>query len=105
MSSLLPGLHDDSGILQHVGVTASFTMDAQAARDGARSPSQESDGRPPLAGVGGSRRRIEPPARCAESVERGQGLVVGTASDLTGLRGAVRSHAGHRFRHAAFFLR
>ena len=82
VGSLLLGLYDASGMLQHVGVTSSFTMTMRrAAREGACAAAQARDGHPPMARMGGRGRRIKPHARRAESLERGQGLVVGAAQD------------------------
>ena len=69
--------------------------EAEAARRGARAPSQERDEGSPVAGMGGCRgTRDDPHARRTESLERRQGPVMGTAEDRARLRGQVRPHAG-----------
>ena len=58
VGSLLLGLYNDAGVLQHVGVTSSFTMDvAPRAGAGTRAAARERDGEPSLARLGPGQRR------------------------------------------------
>ena len=97
VGSLLLGLYDDAGNLQHVGVCASFT-DAEAPRAGRvpRALPRAGPDRSPVEGVGrvrGERRgRAAPPGR-DEPLEPGQGSVVGAAAPRAGGRGRLRPHA------------
>ena len=53
VGSLLLGLYNDAGDLQHIGVAASFPMAAAGgARRGARAVPGERAGRAPVAGLG-----------------------------------------------------
>ena len=85
VGSLLLGLYDERGVLQHVGITSSFTMAMRrAAREGAVAAPRERLRESSLAGVGGraeqrassacpaaraagARARISPGNRCASS--------------------------------------
>jgi ATP-dependent DNA ligase len=72
VGSLLLGLFDDAGVLQHVGVCASFTQEKR-------------------------RQLVEflaPDAGRSEPLEPGQRLVVGAAAPRAGGRGRLRAHAG-----------
>ena len=90
VGSLLLGLYDDNGMLQHVGVTSSFTMAVRKELAKELEPLRKNamDEHP------WRRRRIEPHAWCAKPLERGQGFVMGAAAHRARMRGEVRSHAG-----------
>ena len=92
------GLFDDEGVLQHVGVCASFTQDkrrqlveylAPYRRDAlANHPWKQ------WAEHDGSQRERSSDAGRSEPLEPWQGLIVGTATTRAGGRGGVRAHAG-----------
>ena len=99
IGSLLLGLWNDAGQLQHVGVTSSFTM-AEARRAGRvpRAVPPRWRGRPPVARVGarrGRRGRGGPPhAGCDVALEPGQGPLLGAGAPRAGVRGRVRPPPG-----------
>lgn len=97
VGSLLLGLYDDAGTLQHVGVCAAFTAHAAHRADRRTGAAAAGvGGRPPVGGVGrGGRPRGGPAARRAEPLVGHEGPVVGTAAPGTRLRGRVRPHGGH----------
>ena len=84
VGSLLLGLYDDAGNLEHVGVCASFTDGETArARVVSRAVSRERARRIIRGAPGPSRRRgvgAASPAGRAESLECGEGSVVGAAA-------------------------
>ena len=98
VGSLLLGLYDDAGKLQHVGVAASFTAAKRIELVELLAPYRENAARrPPLAGVGdraGARRGRPPRPRREEPLEPGEGSVVGAAARRAGRRGRLRAHAG-----------
>ncbi len=71
VGSLLLGLYDDHGVLQHVGVTSSFTMATrrQLAKE-LGTASQKCNGGSSVARVGRRCGRVEPHAGRAKSLER-----------------------------------
>ena len=100
VGSLLLGLYDDAGALQHVGVCASFTDgEAQGAGRVPRAVPRERARRSSVEGVGG-RWPIEDGATAhagrTEPLEHGQGSVVGAAAPRARGRGRLRPHAGRR---------
>ena len=94
VGSLLLGLYDERGRLQHVGVTSAFTAARrrELARSLRRCVTGALEGHPwrtwADAGAGGR------DARRPEPMERRQGSVVGAAAGRTRLRGELRPHAG-----------
>ena len=97
VGSLLLGLYDAAGALQHVGVCSQLHR-RPPARTG-RPPGALPHGgprRPSVAGLGGSGGRRPGAAACPgpEPVEPGQGPVVGAAPPRAGGRGRLRPHAG-----------
>ncbi len=95
IGSLLLGLYDDRGRLQHVGVTSSFTMAMRAQLADELAPLRERCARASsVARLGRSRCRDESHARRAEPLECREGSVVGAVAHRTGVRGEVRPHAG-----------
>ena len=96
VGSLLLGLYDDAGALQHVGVTSSFTMAVRkAAGRGAGAAARGRARRPSVARLGRGAGRVDQrmPGG-AEPLERRQGSVVGAAAHRARLRGEVRPPAG-----------
>ena len=97
VGSLLLGLYDDAGNLQHVGVCASFTDEKRRElveflapyRKNALADHPWSDG-PSTSRTGAGQRM----PGGAEPLEPGQGSVVGAAASGARRRGRVRSHAG-----------
>ena len=92
IGSLLLGLFDDAGVLNHVGVCGSFT--AKKCRElveefgAAATPV----GRPSVEGVGrhdGPCDRVRSYARLAVALERGEGPLVGSRAARARLRGRV----------------
>ena len=99
VGSLLLGLFDDSGALQHVGVCASFTEKKRRELVEFLAPyRQERSGRSPLETLGRTsareRRSRASHAWRPEPLEPGQGLVLGAATSRTGRRSRLRPHAG-----------
>ncbi len=99
VGSLLLGLYDDAGKLNHVGVTASFT-ESPTPRAGRRAgaAARARAGRTPVGRVGrvggcGRGRGAAPPWRHV-ALERGQGPVLGAAPRGTCLRGRLRPPPG-----------
>jgi ATP-dependent DNA ligase len=78
VGSLLLGLYDDAGVLQHVGVTSSFTMAKRQAL--ARAVAPRRDARPSVARLGGCRRGVQSHAGRAQPLEREERSVVGAAA-------------------------
>ena len=110
VGSLLLGLYDEAGTLNHVGITASFTMARRAELVAELAPLRESamDGHPwaewaewaEAAAASGQRvpggdEPLEPRPR----------PVLGAAPAGTRRRGRLRPPPGHRFRHATTFVR
>ncbi len=107
VGSLLLGLYDDDGALQHVGVTSSFTMAARkAARRGAGAAARAARS----TGIRGARGRR--PATVPRACPAGRAAGA-RARTCRGSRCAIErvcevkyDHMqGDRFRHAAVFLR
>ena len=99
VGSLLLGLFDDSGKLQHVGVCASFSVKSgrnspNSSRPIARMRLPATPGRPGPS-MESDRRRRAPHARRPEPLEPGQRPIVGTPAPRTGRRGRLRAHAGN----------
>ena len=95
VGSLLLGLYNEVGMLQHVGVTSSFTMAMRRELADELAPlAQERPAGPSLARLGQRRRRREPHARRAEPLERRQGPVLGGAAARARLRSEIRPSAG-----------
>jgi ATP-dependent DNA ligase len=89
VGSLLLGLYDDQGALQHVGVTSSFTQGC------ARAAARECAGGSSVAGMGaGGGGQPRPDAGRPEPVERRQGSLMGAPARGTRLRGTVRPPSG-----------
>ena len=108
IGSLLLGLFDDAGDLQHVGVCASFTDEKRRELVEFLAPYRENalDNHPWKAWAEhGSRtgKRRASHARRPEPLEPGQGSVVGAAAARAGGGGRIRAHAGRPFSaHVAF---
>ena len=108
VGSLLLGLYDKAGMLQHVGVCASFTAEKRRELlhvSGAIS--HERTGQSPVEGVGwpsdGRRRNGRPCAGGTEPLEPRQGSFLGAAESGAGGGSGVRAHAGFAFPpHGAF---
>ena len=94
VGSLLLGLYDDAGDLQHIGVAASFPMARRAELVEELAPYRASalDGHPwqDWANAQVHERRREPHARRGQPVEREEGPLVGAAAPGAGRRGQVR---------------
>ena len=99
VGSLLLGLFDDAGALQHVGVCASFTTEKRRELVEFLAPYRENAlaNHPWKAwaehgadGEAGASHAGRP-----EPLEPGQGSVVGAAAAGTGGRSRLRAHAGH----------
>ena len=112
VGSLLLGLFDDGGKLNHVGITSSFSWDRRAALAEELAPLREDavEGHPwqewaEWAGCG-RRRGLRPaPAGCDVALEPRQGPVLGAAARRARRRGRLRPPPGDRFRHATTFKR
>ena len=93
VGSLLLGLFNDSGVLQHVGVCASFNeKKRQELVEYPGAIQKGCAGRPSVGGVGGcglKRRWIAPHAGWSESLEPGQGPIVGAVANRTRGRGGL----------------
>ena len=96
--SLMLGLYDEAGVLQSVGVAASFTMARRAELVDQLAPlALGPDDVAPVVGVAGGRRaREEPAARRGVAVDRRQGPVVAPAAPRPGGRGRLRRDGGQR---------
>ncbi len=95
LGSMLLGLHDGSGELQHVGVSASFTAARRAELWDELQPLVCADRGPPvgsLARVPGRQPRAGP--RHPEPLEPGQGPLLRPAASRARARGQVRPHGG-----------
>jgi ATP-dependent DNA ligase len=94
VGSLLLGLYDDKGALQHVGVTSSFTMAMREQLAVELAPLRERalDDHPWRDWA--SADEMNEDAGRPEPLERGQGPVVGAAAHRARVRGEVRPHAG-----------
>ena len=100
------GLYDDAGVLQHVGVTSSFTMEMRRDWRGTRALAQERAGGPSLARLGRCRgRRRAAHARRAKPLERRQGPGWEPLRPERVCEVKYDHLQGDRFRHAAVFLR
>ena len=95
VGSLLLGLYDSEGVLQHVGGVRRLPDEApRGTRDGAGATADRLR-RPSVGGLGRRHRaRDRPAARCAEPVVHEEGPVVGGAASGAGVRGGVRPHGG-----------
>ena len=93
VGSLLLGLYDDGGRLQHVGVTSAFTMAMRAQLASELAPLREHalEGHPWGNGRSQGERRD---AWRPEPMERRQGPVVGAAAHRARVRSEIRPHAG-----------
>ena len=93
VGSLLLGLYDDSGNLQHVGVCSSFTAEKTegAGRVSSALPRERNDRSSlEILGRGGSRRcRAAAHAGRPKPLEPGQGFVLAAAAPGTGCRGRL----------------
>ena len=98
VGSLLLGLYDEKGALQHVGVTSSFTMAAreQLARELAPLRKGALDDHP-WREWAKAEPELESHAGRPEPLERRQGPVVGTAAGRASLRSEIRPYAGRSF--------
>ena len=95
VGSLLLGLYDDAGMLQHVGVTSSFTMARRAQLVEELAPLRErAMENHPWRAWAEVDAVLEPHAGRAEPMERRQRLVVGAAENRARVRGEIRPHAG-----------
>ena len=102
VGSLLLGLYDKAGMLQHVGVCASFTAEKRRELLGLFSAlSHERTGQSPVEGVGGpsdgGRSNGRPCAGGTEPLEPRQGSFLGAAESGPGGGSGVRAHAGFAF--------
>ena len=99
VGSLLLGLYDDTGKLQHVGVARQLhRRQAKRADAAAGAVPRRRPRRPSLARLGQRRRarRPGPPRpRREEPLEPGQGSLVAAHPPRAGRRGRLRAHAGH----------
>ena len=96
VGSLLLGLYDDRGVLQHVGVTSSFTMATRKQLAVELAPLRKNafDNHPWREWAQADGDDDDSHARRPESLECGQGSFVGAAADRTRLRGQVRPSSG-----------
>ena len=95
VGSLLLGLFDDSGSLQHVGVCASFTQEKRRELAEFLLPyRRDALAQSPVGRLGRAWRGEQRHARRSESLEPGERPVVGTASARTGGRSRLRAYAG-----------
>ena len=106
VGSLLLGLYDEKGALQHVGVTSSFTMAAreQLARELAPLRKGALDDHPWREWANAEPAAPKQAAKAAashagrpEPLERRQGPVMGTAAGRASLRSQIRPYAGRSF--------
>ena len=100
VGSLLLGLFDDAGALQHVGVCASFSMEKRKELAEFLEPYRKNAlaNHPWKAWAEQSGdRRSESHAGWAEPLESRQGFVVGAAATRAGGGSRLRSHAGRSF--------
>ena len=109
VGSLLLGLYDDAGALQHVGVCASFTEEKRRELVEFLAPYRERcAGKSSVEGLGGGgAAAAEAGSGCpaAEPLEPGQGSVVGAARPELVVEVAYDHMQGGRFRHTAQFRR
>ena len=96
LGSLLLGLYDEDGRLQHVGVVASFPIARRAELHRGAGAAGGRTRWPTTPGGTGPRRR---PSRGADAgravpVERQEGPVLGAAAPRAGGRGRLRPHGG-----------
>jgi len=103
IGSLLLGLYDDDGVLQHVGVTSSFTAARRAELVSELEPYREhaSDGHPWLAGDPGASRRPGQKSRWSA----GRDLSFEPLRPELVCEVAYDHLEGNRFRHATTFKR
>ncbi len=95
VGSLLLGLFDDSGSLQHVGVCASFTQEKRRELAEFLLPyRRDALANHPWGGWAEPGRRWAAHAGRSEPLEPGQGPVVGAAATGAGGGSGVRAHAG-----------
>ena len=98
VGSLLLGLFNDAGELEHVGVCASFTLAKRRELVSFLAPYRDGRAaRPPLARLGrerrGRRRKRASDARREEPLEPGQRFVLAAAAPRARARGRLRPHA------------
>ena len=93
IGSLLLGLYDDAGVLNHVGVCGSFTAKKRRELVEELAPLRENalDDHPwkEWADAHGAGHRRRPHAGLAVALERAEGPVVGAAAARAGVRGGV----------------
>ena len=98
VGSLLLGLFDDAGGLQHVGVCASFTLEKRRELAEFLSPYRNERARRSSVGrLGGAGRGRATHARRPEPLEPGQRPVVGAVAARVGSRSRLRAHARQPF--------
>ena len=106
IGSLLLGLYNTDGSLQHVGVSASFPMSRRAELVDELAPYRIDDltAIPGPSGAGGSPRGRTTP-RSSQPLEREEGSVLGRGATQLVVEVAYDHMEGTRFRHTAQFRR